>query len=221
MTLQISTFQGSQAFSTLKTRRLLTSLQDIHSLIESVSASHVYLVATDKALKPQESQRLCKLLDAEFVTQFAIKPGSCSRVISPRLGTISPWASKATDIARNCGFGVHRLERLTRYDLTLPDMQALQDQMAAIDSVLHDRMTESVWPDIKAALALLSPLAATKMQTVDVLKRGRDALVQANKDSGLALADDEIDYLQQAFTQLQRNPTDTELMMFAQANSEH
>ena len=222
MNLQISTFQGSQAFSALKTHRLLTSLQDIHSSIESVAASHVYLIATERVLKPQESQRLCKLLDAEFVPPFATKHGSFSRFISPRLGTISPWASKATDIARNCGFETHRLERLTRYDLVWAVSKSLsEEELVAIDLLLHDRMTESVWPNVMAAMNILSPLAASKLQTVDVLKQGREALVQANIDNGLALADDEIDYLQQAFTRLQRNPTDAELMMFAQANSEH
>ena len=222
MTLQISTFQGSQAFSALKTRRLMTSLQDINSLIESVSACHVYLVATDKALKPQESQRLCQLLDAQSAHPISTGHGLFSRVVSPRLGTISPWASKATDIARNCGFEIHRLERLTRYDLAWAVSKSLsEEQLVAVDAALHDRMTESVWPDVKAAFQLLMPLPASQMQTVDVLKRGRAALVQTNTDSGLALADDEIDYLQQAFTQLQRNPTDAELMMFAQANSEH
>lgn len=205
MTLQISTFQGFQAFSTLKTRRLLTSLQHIDPTIESVSACHVYLVATDKALKPQESQRLCLLLDAESAQSNANEPGLFSRVVSPRLGTISPWASKATDIARNCGFEIHRLERLTRYDLVMAANKSLsKEQWVAIDAALHDRMTESVWPDVKAAFQLLMPLPAAPMQTVDVLKRGRAALVQANTDSGLALADDEIDYLQQAFTRLKR-----------------
>ena len=222
MTLQISTFQGFQAFSTLKTRRLLTSLQHIDSTIESVTACNVYLVATDKALKPQESQRLCQLLDAESSHPIPTGDGVFSRVVSPRLGTISPWASKATDIARNCGFDIHRLERLTRYDLVLAVSKSLsKPQLVAIDAALHDRMTESVWPDVQTAFQLLMPLPASPMQTVDVLRRGREALVQANMDSGLALADDEIDYLEQAFTRLKRNPTDAELMMFAQANSEH
>ncbi len=222
MTLQISTFQGSKAFSTLKTSRLLTSLQNISASIQSVAAHHVYLVATDRALKPSDSKRLGQLLDAALVHEFTNHAGSISLVVSPRLGTISPWASKATDIARNCGFDIHRLERLTRYDLewsekiTLPEHQAAQ-----INAVLHDRMTESVWPDVTSALELLKSLPGAHMQKVDVLKQGRQALVKANTEHGLALADDEIDYLQQSFTRLKRNPTDAELMMFAQANSEH
>ena len=223
MTLQISNFQGGPAFSSFKTRRLLSRLQSVCAAIQSLQATHVYLLAVDRPLKAADSARLAQLLDA--VDDKALPVASADTltlVVSPRQGTVSPWASKAGDIARNCGFTLHRLERLTEYRLALKSAsQPSSIELAAVHALLHDRMTESVWADRLSARVLLQNLNAVDMVSVDVLKQGRQALVQANTDNGLALADDEIDYLLQAFTRLQRNPTDAELMMFAQANSEH
>ena len=146
-------------------------------------------------------------------------------IVAPRLGTISPWSSKATDIVHNCGpelHVVHRVERVTEYVLDLgPDAAPLTDeQRAACAAVLHDRMTESVlgWDELEKVFAERQP---EPMAHVDVLAHGREAVEQANTEFGLALSDDEIDYLVTSFTGLGRNPTDVELMMFAQANSEH
>ena len=223
MTLQISNFQGGPAFSSFKTRRLLSRLQSVCAAIQSLQATHVYLLAVDRPLKAAGSARLAQLLDA--VDDKALPVASADTltlVVSPRQGTVSPWASKAGDIARNCGFALHRLERLTEYRLALKSAsQPSSIELAGIHALLHDRMTESVWADRLSASVLLQNLNAVDMVSVDVLKQGRQALVQANTDNGLALADDEIDYLLQAFTRLKRNPTDAELMMFAQANSEH
>ena len=145
----------------------------------------------------------------------------------PRLGTVSPWASKATDIARNCGLLLHRVERVTEFRLTLKTgllggskpLTAEERQAAA--ALLHDRMTESVAFERQAAAHLFDPQPAPPLVHVDVLGRGRAALDEANAEFGLALSADEIDYLVAAFGQLGRNPSDVELMMFAQANSEH
>ncbi len=148
-------------------------------------------------------------------------------IVSPRFGTVSPWASKATDIAHNCGLAVKRIERITEYRLTLKSgffsKTALTDaQREQVAAVLHDRMTESVVADrAQAAAGLFTELQGAPLQSIDVLHGGKAALEQANTEFGLALAADEIDYLVNAFTQLKRNPTDVELMMFAQANSEH
>ncbi|HEY1231433.1 MAG TPA: phosphoribosylformylglycinamidine synthase, partial [Ramlibacter sp.] len=148
-------------------------------------------------------------------------------VVTPRLGTVSPWASKATDIAHNCGLQVKRLERAVEFRVVLkggllggkPSLSAAQRD--AIGALLHDRMTESVLPDRSGARSLFSELEPSPMEEVDVLGGGRAALERANTQFGLALAEDEIEYLEQAFRGLGRNPTDVELMMFAQANSEH
>ena len=143
------------------------------------------------------------------------------------MGTLSPWASKATDIARNCGIAIRRVERITEYRIGLksgllgktPELTA--EQLGQVAALLHDRMTESVVADRSAAAALFTELQPAPMEHVDVLAGGRAALEAANTRFGLALADDEIDYLVNAFNGLKRNPTDVELMMFAQANSEH
>ncbi len=222
VTLHISTFQGSHAFSTLHTQRLLASLQTLCPAIESVVASRIYLLSTEKKTTAKILQRMGDLLDATWLTSIDKRDGHHTWVVSPRSGTISPWASKATDIARNCGFDLHRIERLTEYQLTLPSGYALStDQKARIEHGLHDRMTESVWPNISAAFSLFQQVSAADMVRIPLLEQGRSALEVANTENGLALADDEIDYLLQSFQQLKRDPTDAELMMFAQANSEH
>jgi phosphoribosylformylglycinamidine synthase len=139
------------------------------------------------------------------------------------LGTLSPWASKATDIARNCGLKVQRIERATEYRIQLHGHTCAPEDPTWVElaALLHDRMTESVFAQRDDLWQLFDDKAADPMAKVDVLGQGREALVQANVQWGLALADDEIDYLAQAFVQMKRNPTDVELMMFAQANSEH
>ena len=148
-------------------------------------------------------------------------------VIAPRLGTVSPWASKATDIARNCGLSLKRIERVTEYRLTVKtgllggSKPLSADELQAAAALLHDRMTESVLLRREDAAHLFDEQPAAPMAQVDLLGAGRAALVAANFEFGLALSDDEIDYLVNAFTALRRNPTDVELMMFAQANSEH
>ncbi|MEN9551141.1 MAG: Phosphoribosylformylglycinamidine synthase, partial [Pseudomonadota bacterium] len=145
--------------------------------------------------------------------------------VSPRLGTVSPWASKATDIAHNCGLSVRRIERLVSYRLKFAaDLHVTQlsaDVKLALADLLHDRMTESILSHASDALALFNELEAQPLLHVDVLQGGRKALANANQEFGLALAEDEIDYLLSSFQQLGRNPSDVELMMFAQANSEH
>ena len=223
MTLQTSIFQGGPAFSTFKTGRLLSRLQAECQDILDLQATHVYLLASESKLSAKDSRRLAQLLDAQ--TEQKPPPLGDHRiciVVSARQGTVSPWASKASDIARNCGFALHRLERLTQYQLILrTGCSVSAEQFQRLQAVLHDRMTESVWADTTSALQLLQPLPAAEMVHVDILNNGRQALVQANIDHGLALAEDEIDYLLNAFGKLKRNPTDAELMMFEQANGEH
>ncbi len=223
MTLHTRNYQGGPALSSFKTRRLLSRLQAVCPAIQSLQTAFVYLLATDTPVKAQDSGRMAQLLDASPDSAKPLALPHCyTVVVSPRQGTVSPWASKAGDIARNCGFNLHRLERLTEYNLYLQsDYQLTVAEAQAIQALLHDRMTESVWLDVQSASGLLQTLAGADMVSVDMLQQGRQALLQANTDYGLALADDEIDYLLTAFTRLKRNPTDAELMMFAQANSEH
>ena len=221
----MTTLAGGNALSSFRAQQLQPALEAIHPKISGIAARFVHLVATDAAPTPTEQERLAALLT--YGDPYAGPEDGAVLIVTPRLGTLSPWASKATDIARNCGIAIRRVERITEYRISLksgllgktPELTA--EQLAQVASLLHDRMTESVVADRSAAAALFTELQPAPMEHVDVLAGGRAALEAANTRFGLALADDEIDYLVTAFTGLARNPTDVELMMFAQANSEH
>ena len=223
--MHITEFEGGQALSDFRIRQLLPRLQAVHPKISGIQARHVHLVASDHAPDAAERERLAALLTyGEPYTGGSDGP---LLVVTPRLGTVSPWASKASDIAHNCGLAVRRIERVVEYRLVLETgwlggRATLEPaQLAAAAALLHDRMTESVVAQRADAARLFTELQAPPMEHVDVLGGGRAALEAANARFGLALADDEIDYLVDAFRALGRNPSDVELMMFAQANSEH
>ncbi|WP_019043499.1 phosphoribosylformylglycinamidine synthase [Comamonas testosteroni] len=225
MTLHLTQFEGGNALSSFRAQQLLTDLVAIHPKITGVSARFVHLVATEGAVAPALQERLSALLT--YGDPYKGSAEGLAFIVTPRLGTISPWASKATDIARNCGLNVFRVERMTEYRVDMksgllggkPELST--EQTAQVAALLHDRMTESVFATRAEAEQLFTTLAAQPMEFVDVLGGGRAALETANKQWGLALAEDEIEYLVNAFNDLKRNPTDVELMMFAQANSEH
>ena len=228
MSLHITTFEGASALSDFRIAQLLPRLASISLQIQGISARFVHLVATTAPLAEAQKQTLSALLT--YGEPYVGSVDDPVIVVSPRLGTVSPWASKATDIARNCGFELRRVERLTEYRLTmksglLSTAKLSPEQLGQVAGVLHDRMTESAMPSRDEAAALFTALEPVPMAHVDVLgggpEMGKKALADANKTWGLALAEDEIDYLVTAFTGLKRNPTDVELMMFAQANSEH
>ncbi|MEG1454958.1 MAG: phosphoribosylformylglycinamidine synthase, partial [Comamonas sp.] len=225
MTLHLTQLEGGNALSSFRAQQLLSALEAIHPKISGVAARFVHLVATETAPDADAHRRLAALLT--YGEPYVGSGEGLAIVVTPRLGTISPWASKATDIARNCGLDVFRVERLTEFRIALkagllggkPELSA--EQTAQIAALLHDRMTESVFATRAEAEQLFSTLQAQPMEFVDVLGGGRSALETANKQWGLALAEDEIEYLENAFKGLARNPSDVELMMFAQANSEH
>ena len=228
MTLQTFILDGGNALSEFRTLQLLPQLQEKHPQISGLKGQFLHLVAADRPLSDNQTEALKQLLT--YGDPFAAPDSANSTVhlricISPRLGTVSPWASKATDIAHNCGFSVRRIERLIEYSIQFKSVSLAKEfspeYLLHLLDLLHDRMTESLLSDRKDALALFNELQAEPLLHVDVLKGGREALVKANLEFGLALAEDEIDYLLASFQQLERNPTDVELMMFAQANSEH
>ncbi len=225
MTLHITEFEGGNALSAFRVQQLLPRLQAACERVQSVSARHVHLAVSQQPQDAALRERLEALLTYGEPAEAA--PGGELVVVMPRLGTVSPWASKATDIAHNCGLPVRRLERIVEYRIALrPGLLGRAAALSpaerdAIAGLLHDRMTESVGTTRADAHRLFTELAAPPMDRVDVLGGGRAALERANAEFGLALADDEIDYLVDAFQSLGRNPTDVELMMFAQANSEH
>ncbi len=233
MTLHITFFEGANALSEFRTRQLLPQLQAIYARIDGVSAQFIHLASSEKALDPHLKARLGDLLSygEPFVSGAMAGGGQTPDktpkiVVTPRFGTVSPWASKATDIAHNCALPVRRIERVVEYRLHLAQplfgkAVLTTEQFTQIGTLLHDRMTESVMLDRQDARQLFTDLVAAPMAFVPVLEQGRSALTVANLAFGLALAEDEIDYLTAAFIQLGRDPTDVELMMFAQANSEH
>ena len=225
VTLHISEFEGGSALSAFRVRQLLPLLQAVNDKVVSVTARYHHLVASQQALSAEQSQRLAALLTYGEAASALADEGALI-VVTPRLGTVSPWASKATDIAHNCGLDIRRIERVVHYRISLKagllSRPVLSPpQLTRMADLLHDRMTESALLEPTQTRHLFDELPAAPMAHVDVLHGGRAALLAANTEFGLALAPDEIDYLVEAFTQLQRNPTDVELMMFAQANSEH
>ncbi|MDA8259761.1 MAG: phosphoribosylformylglycinamidine synthase [Betaproteobacteria bacterium] len=205
--------RGSAAFSASRLARLQKSVGETATGLR-LAAEHWYFIELATALNADETARLKDLLG--IPATLPTPPAGELLLVTPRLGTISPWSSKATDIAKNCGFtAVKRIERAVAYHV------AGKFEKSALATRLHDRMTESALDSIDAARALFHHVAPQPLTSVDLQSGGRAALVAANAELGLALSDDEIDYLVENFGKLGRNPTDVELMMFAQANSEH
>ncbi|MFP5441127.1 MAG: phosphoribosylformylglycinamidine synthase, partial [Gammaproteobacteria bacterium] len=211
--------RGAPALSAFRLRKLLDSLGG--TPVTGIVAFHVHLLDSDP-LAAEQRAILDRLLSYGPAMGSVAEPaGSSLRLVVPRPGTISPWSSKATDILRHCGLaGVRRIERGTAFYLSLSRPLTTGEQ-ALVDRRLHDRMTQSMFASLEEADVLFAAHSPRPLATVDVLAGGRAALERANGELGLALAEDEIDYLVRAFTELGRNPSDAELMMFAQANSEH
>ncbi|WP_419684116.1 phosphoribosylformylglycinamidine synthase [Burkholderia theae] len=224
-----SCFPGASALSDFRQTRLLDTLRQIDANIVAVRGQFLHFVNAAEPLSADDSARIDALMHYGAPFEPAAEKGTAETfVVLPRFGTVSPWASKATDIAQHCGLThVRRIERGVEFTVTLKSgllggKKALSDDArTAVVAALHDRMTESVVAARDDAKHLFDELPAKPLASVDVLGVGRGALERANVELGLALADDEIDYLVDAFRKLERNPTDVELMMFAQANSEH
>lgn len=211
--------RGSPALSAFRVNKLLARFQDAHLPVSDVYAEYVHFADVSAPLTADEKSRLQRLL--KYGPSLAEHtPDGRLILVTPRPGTISPWSSKATNIAHNCDLPqVIRLERGLAFYVKAP--QLTESQWTQLAALLHDRMMEVVLSEMSQAEQLFAHHQPSPLQSVDVLGEGRSALEQANRKLGLALADDEIDYLQDAFVKLGRNPNDIELYMFAQANSEH
>ncbi|TWE11512.1 phosphoribosylformylglycinamidine synthase [Rudaeicoccus suwonensis] len=216
--LALTTFDGGTALSSFRAAALLARLRAVAPQISAVSARFIHFVATDQPLDPATEQRLGELL-TYGPSYSASDEVDETFVVTPRVGTVSPWASKATDIAHSCGFAVHRIERVTEFAVSTGELGP--DERSAVAALLHDRMTQTVLHSRADAEVLFDEPDAEPLRRINVLGDGRGALDRANVELGLALSADEIDYLVTSFTDLHRNPSDVELMMFAQANSEH
>ncbi|MCR9096712.1 MAG: phosphoribosylformylglycinamidine synthase [bacterium] len=209
--------RGGPAHSDARRNRLLATLRQTEPGLRALETESVYFVDAERALTDDETRVLEALL-RDGLDPAPANEAAPSLLVVPRLGTISPWSSKATEIVRNCGLGaVRRVERGTTWRFVGLDA----DAAARLAPIVHDRMTESVLGDPSEAERLFQRAEPTPFTQVDVLGRGADAIREADKHLGLALAPDEVDYLVDSFRELDRNPTDVELMMFAQANSEH
>ncbi len=214
--------RGNPALSPFRLKKLTLTIQAKVHGVSHVYTEFVHFSDLEQRLSSDEQALLGRLLDYG-PTLEAQQPEGELLLVLPRPGTISPWSSKATDIAHNCGLSsIRRLERGIAYYIKKADASELTDaELNTILPLIHDRMIEAVFLSLDEAEGLFQHDEPRPLRSVDILCGGRDALVVANRDWGLALAEDEIDYLVENFTTLGRNPNDIELMMFAQANSEH
>ena len=214
--------QGCNALSDFRINKLLQVLQASVADIVTVSAQYIHFVDTKTALTDKEQDQLNALLNYGMQPDAIDNPGE-KLIVIPRPGTISPWSSKATNIIHNSGLEkINRIERGKVYTFTTKNNISLtKEQLDELNPLLHDRMTEFMIRNEQDANILFTTAEPAPLNHIDILKQGIIALKTANKDMGLALSEQEINYLYSEFKQLQRNPTDVELMMFAQANSEH
>ncbi|HMM72165.1 MAG TPA: phosphoribosylformylglycinamidine synthase, partial [Rhodocyclaceae bacterium] len=218
----ILALRGATALSPARLSRTTAALRTVEPKLRTLAADEWFLVELDASPDEPERERLYQLLSGQ--------PDSGDGdgvlcLVTPRLGTISPWCSKATDIAHQCGFGgVRRIERAIAYRLDLPRQVANRltgPAWSQLAGLLHDRMTESAFDSLAAAQAIFAEFEPAPVRTVPLSTQGLSSLQAANRELGLALSDEEIAYLASAYRSMERDPTDAELMMFAQANSEH
>ncbi|MEI6318170.1 MAG: phosphoribosylformylglycinamidine synthase [Pseudomonadota bacterium] len=220
---QILRLRGSRAVSGFRLQKLLESLRNDAPSIRSLAATYWHFVHVERPLSADERRRLEAVLEGAGDDAPSDPAARIDLLVVPRLGTLSPWASKATDILRHCGLpAVLRIERGCAWHLQVADGAVPgPEERRVVAARVHDRMTESVLESLEAADRLFDALADAPLSTVDLTGDGAAALEAANRELGLALSADEIEYLVAAFRRLGRDPTDVELMMFAQANSEH
>ncbi|MBO2674610.1 phosphoribosylformylglycinamidine synthase [Shewanella algae] len=211
--------RGAPALSAFRVQKLMQACEAAQLPVKQIYAEYVHLAYLSEALNPDDQAQLSKILTYGPAIE-SHEPQGTLLFVTPRPGTISPWSSKATDIAQNCGLKqVKRLERGLAYYVESDALSG--EQLKSLKALLHDRMMEVVLDSFEAADVLFARTEPKPFVSVNILGEGRRALEIANREMGLALADDEIDYLVTNFLRLERNPNDIELMMFAQANSEH
>ena len=213
----ISIHSGIQALRNFKVKTLQEKLQSKLTNLSLLCTEYIHFIESDTKLNSEDKSHLDKLLN--YAPSINISNSIDNIIVTPRHGTISPWSSKATDIVHLCGLKqIKRLERGINYHFN----RHLKDkELDIVLNIIMDRMTESYLNNIKDADFLFSELKPKEYQNIDVLLLGKSAIEKANIELGLALSDVEIEYLYNQFSALGRNPTDIELMMFAQVNSEH
>ncbi len=214
------TIHGAPGLSAFRLEKLNRQLDAIISGVRVASTRFVHFVDTTSTLSEHEQHVLTRLLTYGQNLDNAAQQKSITLTVLPRIGTVSPWSSKATDIAINCGLDkVERMERGLEYVLDGPNLDIAA--LKKLSTVLHDRMTETVvFEDVKSD-DLFGSATPAPLASVPLVSEGVAALERANRELGLALSADEVEYLDHHFKTMKRDPTDVELMMFAQANSEH
>jgi phosphoribosylformylglycinamidine synthase len=215
--------KGGVALSAFRIQKILSSLRDSAPDISGLSAEFLHFIWTNTPLSDGEKTVLTSVLDYGAKTEATASGSGTTLLVTPRIGTISPWASRATDIVKHCGLpNVLRVERGVVFTIHTQNGRLIDaTERAALFPLIHDRMTENVFNDVVEAQKLYHAAQPKPLNSIDILDAGKVALEAANSDLGLALSNDEVDYLYENFCKLGRNPTDVELMMFAQANSEH
>ena len=215
----MKTLRGAPALSEFRINKILSQCEQLNLPVTDVYAEYAHFAHISAELAEEELHVLQQLLKYGPTIEEH-EPSGSFMLVTPRPGTISPWSSKSTDIAHNCGLDkVIRLERGLAYYIT---SDALTDaQQVQLNQLLHDRMMETVFTEMHEVTALFASAEPGKLTAIDILNGGKKALIDANVELGLALAEDEVSYLFENFTKLGRNPHDIELYMFAQANSEH
>ena len=214
-------FRGCKAHSDFRLTKRLAAIREIVPRITAIQTEFIHFVETNNQLGDDEVTHLENLLTYGTDNHREL-PGGVLLLVTPRFGTVSPWSSKATDIVHNCGLThIERIERGIAWYLNVDGGEVNVTELNAIKPLIHDRMTETVMSDLETANRLFHESQPNPLTTVAMIQEGKQALINANTSMGLALSEPEIDYLFENFSHLQRNPTDVELMMFAQANSEH
>ena len=213
-------FCGGRALSPFRLEKLLKEINTLNLQVSTVNTEYWHFCSVTRNLQDEELGALKELLNYDLTQENTQHSGEFFLVL-PRPGTISPWSTKATDIAHHCGLtGVERIERGIAFYIQC-QAKLSADNKVCLASLIHDRMTEAVFDSFEDAARLFQHFEPKPLNTIDVMNGGIDALWQVNQTMGLALSEDEIEYLAYHFEQAGRNPTDVELMMFAQANSEH
>lgn len=222
MTMLIKNLRGAPALSDFRVKKLLAQCQQLQLPVDDIYAEFAHFAQLNQELSASEENVLQQLL-TYGPTIEEHQPTGLFLLVTPRPGTISPWSSKSTDIAHNCGLDkIVRLERGIAYYVSIESGEKLtENQEIQLNALLHDRMMESVFNEFSQAENLFASSEPGELSVIDIENGGKAALVNANVELGLALAEDEVNYLFENFTKLGRNPHDIELYMFAQANSEH
>jgi len=213
----ISYHSGIQALRKFKVNTLNERIKSLIPNLNLIGTEYIHFIESEKELSLSKKKTLFKLLN--YASEVDLKNSKYRVTISPRIGTVSPWSSKASDICRLCGLStVSRIERGINYHF---DRIINAQELVTILELVMDKMTESHLKDINDSDVLFSELKPNEFNSIDILSHGKSAITQANTELGLALSESEINYLFESFIAIERNPRDIELMMFAQANSEH